>query len=124
MGVAELIAVSATRGGSNPLFADFTSSMAEGSGWLLSVLMLTWLNALNPGITKINPSTIKNLKNVFIGMPLKLFMINTDFLNRHSLKRKYNNLRSRCQKDANLKTPAKIIQIERIRYVTGNISSI
>jgi len=57
-------------------------------------------------------------------MPLKLFMINTDFLNRHSLKRKYNNLRSRCQKDANLKTPAKIIQIERIRYVTVNISSI
>ena len=32
------------RGGRKPLLVDFTSSMAEGSGEVLSLLMPTWAN--------------------------------------------------------------------------------
>ena len=43
-GPTELIAVSATRGGNNPLLVDFTSSMAELSAALPSLLMATCEN--------------------------------------------------------------------------------
>jgi hypothetical protein len=42
IGEAEFIAVNATLGMSIPLFADFTSSMAEGSGEEPSIVTETW----------------------------------------------------------------------------------
>jgi hypothetical protein len=41
-GPATFVAGKATRGGSNPLMGDLTSSMADGSGGVLSVLIPTW----------------------------------------------------------------------------------
>ena len=62
-GATELIAVSAIRGGKKPLLVNFTSSPAEGSGLLPSLFTLTWLNALNPGITKICECCNKKFKS-------------------------------------------------------------
>lgn len=42
-GLAELVAVSAIRGGRNPLFVDFTSSIALESAFESSLLIATWL---------------------------------------------------------------------------------
>ena len=40
------ISVKVIRGGKNPLSVDFTSSIADESGWLLSILMPTWAKTL------------------------------------------------------------------------------
>jgi hypothetical protein len=45
-GVAAFMAVSATRGGRNPLLVNLTSNPAEGSGWLPSVLKAPCENAM------------------------------------------------------------------------------
>ena len=65
-GKAELIAVSATRGGRNPLLLKFTSNPAEASGVLLSELMPTWAKRC----TAINCIVIIMLKRIcfFIGL--------------------------------------------------------
>ena len=62
----EFICSVVIRGGKNPLVVDFTSSIADGSGELLSVLMLTWLKEERDGTIKKNTNPTKSTKLVFI----------------------------------------------------------
>ena len=55
------------RGISSPPVVELMSSIAELSGGLPVVLMLTWLNMIRPGKKAINPDKKKTLTVVFMG---------------------------------------------------------
>jgi hypothetical protein len=55
------------RGGRNPLLEDFTSNIAELSGALASVLILTWLNDNIAGNNRNIPSKKETHEIAFIG---------------------------------------------------------
>jgi hypothetical protein len=62
-----LVADNETLGGSNPLLADLTSSIEDGSGVLLSILMLTWAAVCNQ-----NAKTKIRSTNFFIRIGLRV----------------------------------------------------